>query len=124
MLLNGIIQKESEKMTREFIRTTYFDKRWNEMNLIDEDLRELEKHIMDNPGVGDIIQGTGGAIKLRWALQGSDKGKSGGIRVIYVDLTHKAHIHLLLCYPKSKQEDLTYEQKKQLKQLISTLKGV
>ncbi|MCL2197485.1 MAG: type II toxin-antitoxin system RelE/ParE family toxin [Defluviitaleaceae bacterium] len=110
-------------MTREFIRTSYFNKRWDEMKLTDDDLRELENHIMQNPNIGNIIQGTGGAIKIRWALRGNNQGKSGGLRVIYVDLIIKAHIHLLLCYPKSEQEDLTHDQKKQLKQLISTLKG-
>jgi len=110
-------------MTREFIRTSYFDKRWNEMNLTDDDLRQLETYIMDNPGVGDIMPGTAGAIKIRMALQSSNKGKSGGVRVIYIDLTHKAHVHLLLCYPKSMQDDLTPEQKKQLKHLVQILKG-
>jgi len=110
-------------MTREFIRTTYFDKRWSEMDLSDADLRDLENHMLKNIGIGDIISGTGGAIKFRWALPGNDKGKSGGIRIIYVDLAHKAHMHLLLCYPKSKQENLTTEQKLHLKQLIHILKG-
>jgi len=30
--------------------------------------------------------------------------------VIYVDLPHKKHLHLLLCYTKSDQENLTSEQ--------------
>ena len=108
-------------MTREFITTTYFDKRWKKMTLTDEDLRQLEIYLLENPGAGDIIQGTSGAVKLRWALPNT--GKSDGIRVIYVDLVHKAHTHLLLCYPKGKQDDLTEDQKKQLKQAIRILKG-
>jgi len=110
-------------MTREFIRTSYFDKRWNAMGLTDDDLRALESYLLDNPGIGDIIPGTGGAIKVRWALKHSGKGKSGGARVIYIDLVRKAHIHLLLCYPKSKQDNMTREQSLYLKQLIETLKG-
>ena len=110
-------------MTREFIRTTYFDKRWDEMKLSDDDLRELESHLLKNMGTGDIIPGTGGAIKLRWALPSNAKGKSGGIRVIYVDLAYKEHTYLLLCYPKSKKENLSDEQKQQLKKLAAILKG-
>jgi hypothetical protein len=68
-----------------------------------------------------IIPGTGGAIKLRWSLP--DKGKRGGIRIIYVDIVKKAHIHLLLCYSKNEQDDLSNEQKKQMKNLIIKLKG-
>jgi len=110
-------------MTREFIRTTYFDKHWNKMNLSDDDLRELENYLLENPGIGDIIPGTGGAIKLRWVLKGNDKGKSGGTRIIYVDLIRKAHIHLLLCYPKSKKESLSDVQKRHLSILVKALKG-
>lgn len=110
-------------MVREFIRSTYFDKRWAALGLTDDDLRNLENHIMKNPGIGDTIQGTGGAIKLRWVLAGNNKGKSGGIRVIYVDIAHQAHVHLLLCYPKSEQDDLTNAQKSQLKQLVKSIKG-
>lgn len=110
-------------MTRKFIRATYFDKRWDDMKLSDEDLRELENHLLKNPGIGDIIIGTSGARKLRWAIPGNNKGKSGGIRVIYVDLAQKEHIHLLLCYPKSERETLTAEQKRHLEKLINILKG-
>jgi len=108
-------------MTREFIMTPEFDKLWDDLTLTDEDLRELQNLIMANPSVGRIIQNTGGARKMRFALQGG--GKSGGIRVIYVDLGHLQHLYLLLCYPKSVQDSLTHEEKKQLKALIKTLKG-
>jgi hypothetical protein len=40
------------------------------MSLTDDDLRELENHLLENPGDGDTIKGTGGAIKLRWIMQG------------------------------------------------------
>ena len=110
-------------MKREFIYTRVFDKYWKELGLEIADLEELEKFIMENPRAGDIIKGTGGAIKLRFALPNSNRGKSGGVRVIYTDIEHNAHTHLLLCYAKSKQGDLTADQKKQLKSLVETLKG-
>ena len=113
--------KGSSEMTREFIMTTVYDKLWDRLGLTDEDLGELQSVLLKNPASGDIIQGTGGARKIRFALL--NIGKSGGIRVIYIDLAHKAHTHLLLSYPKSKQDDLTEDQKKQLKQAIKILKG-
>ena len=109
-------------MTREFIITTVYDKLWINLGLTDDDLRYLQSYIMINPSAGDLIRGTGGARKIRFAI--ADSGKSGGIRVIYVDITHKQHIYLLLCYPKNKQDNLTQEQKKQVKILIEALKGV
>jgi len=109
-------------MTREFIITPVFDKLWSRLGLTDDDLRDLQIVLMTNPNAGDILKGTGGARKTRFAL--FDAGKSGGIRVIYLDITHKEQTFLLLCYPKSQQDELTQEQKKQVKALVDTLKGV
>jgi len=108
-------------MVRQFVETTIFTKRWREIGLNDDDLLELQRHIMKNTSAGDIIIGTGGARKIRYALP--NKGKRGGVRIIYVDVVHKKHTHLLLCYPKGKQEDLTTEQKKLVQQLAMALKG-
>lgn len=109
-------------MTREFIMTAVFDRLWYKMNLTDDDLSKLQNALMTNPGIGDIIQGTGGAKKVRFALP--DTGKSGGIRIIYIDITHRKQVYLILCYPKSQQDDLTFEQKRQVRTLVETLKGV
>jgi hypothetical protein len=38
-------------------------------------------HVATHPDAGDVMPGTGGARKLRWALRG--RGKSGSVRVIY-----------------------------------------
>jgi len=108
-------------MVRQFIETTIFTKRWSEMGLNDDDLSALQNHLMTNNYAGDVIAGTGGARKIRYALP--HKGKSGGARVIYVDIIHMKHTHLLICYQKGKQEDLTVEQKKRIMQLTRSLKG-
>ncbi len=49
-------------------------------------MQELQKELYNNPFKGDIIEGTGGARKIRMKIAG--KGKRGGARVIYyyVDL--------------------------------------
>ena len=65
-------------MAREFIIVQSFDKNWNKLGLDDEDLRQLQNHILQNPGSGDIIEDTGGLVKLRWNLPST--GKSGGMR--------------------------------------------
>lgn len=71
-------------MVRKFIETNAFTKRWNEMGLSDDDLLGLQNHIMKNTNAGNVIVGTGGARKIRYGLP--QKGKSGGARVIYVDM--------------------------------------
>jgi len=108
-------------MIRQFIETTIFTKHWNKMGLNDNDLLELQNYIINNTSAGDLIVGTGGARKIRYALP--HKGKSGGARVIFVDIILKKHIHLLLCYAKGKQDNLTPEQKKIIRQLTEKLKG-
>ena len=74
-------------MTREFIFTATFNNCWKAMGLNDENLRELEQELMKNPQLGDVIEGTGGARKLRIKL--GNHGKSGGARVIYLDVFEK-----------------------------------
>ena len=108
-------------MRREFIETTIFAKRWKELSLTDDDLRELQRFIMENPDAGDIIQGTQGARKIRFAFP--NRGKRGGVRIIYVEIIKSKHVHLLLCYAKANQEDLTIEQKQQVKLLVQLLRG-
>lgn len=52
-----------------------------ERHLTEGERTEIITHIARNPESGDIVRGTGGLRKLRWAAKG--KGKSGGVRVIH-----------------------------------------
>ena len=61
-----------------------------------------------------------GARKIRIPLTG--RGKSGGGRVIYVDVVVKEQIFLLLAYPKNVQTDMNPAQKKIIRNLIETIK--
>ena len=49
--------------------------------LDDEEYSELQQFLMRQPEAGDIIPGSGGVRKLRWARSGM--GKRGGLRIIY-----------------------------------------
>lgn len=80
-----------------------------------EEHRQLQLHLLEQPDRGDLIKGTGGLRKLRWA--GSGRGKRGGIRVIYY-LWHGDTAFLLFAYQKNRQEDLTPAQARLLKDLI------
>ncbi len=107
-------------MTRLFIHTEPFRKCWKAMGLNDNDLSQLEKVLLENPKAGDVIEGTGGARKLRITLN-DNRGKSGGGRVIYVDIFEKSKIYLLFAYPKNVQENLNAEQKKAIRNLIEAI---
>lgn len=106
-------------MTREFVYTAPFRNCWKAMGLTDKDLEILEKTLLNDAHIGEVIQGTG-ARKMRIQLYG--KGKSGGGRVIYLDVFEKEKLYLLFAYPKSVQEKLTAEQKEAIKILVETIK--
>ena len=86
------------------------------MGLDDEERRLLENEIIKNPNIGAVIRGTGGLRKMRFALE--NKGKSGGVRVLYVDFVVFERIYLVTAYPKGKKDDITAEERKLYKKLI------
>jgi len=51
--------------------------------LDDESFTLLQDYLMQRPDAGDVIKGTGGLRKLRFADRRRGKGKRGGLRVIY-----------------------------------------
>ena len=107
-------------MKRTFIETGVFTKRWNEHGLTDDDLLQLQSYILKNPGAGSIIKGTGGLTKLRFALPNT--GKSGGVRVLFVDFIRQEKTVLVNCYSKSQQDSLTDKEKAIYKTLIKSIK--
>ncbi len=108
-------------MKRLFVHTEPFVKCWKAMGLDDTDLRYLEEALLNDPKGGEVIEGTSGARKLRFQLN-DNQGKSGGGRVIYVDIFEKERVYFLFAYPKNVQENLTAEQKKMIKKLIELIK--
>ena len=106
-------------MKRKFINTTTFDRHWSDLGLSDDDLRLLQNHLMKNSRVGDIIEGTGGLTKLRWNLPNT--GKSGGIRVLYIDFVYQETIILINCYSKSEKDTLTNKEKSMYKDFIKEI---
>lgn len=95
-----------------FVETPIFNRRVQEY-LDDDDYAEMQAFLVRRPDAGNIIKGSGGIRKLRWA--GSGRGKRGGLRVIYYWWVAKDRISLLLVYPKNEQDDLTADQLKKLR---------
>ena len=99
-------------------------KKWKELGLTDEELRNLENVLLENPKSGDAIQGTGGLRKIRVSMETKGKGKRGGARVIYVDIEIKETIYFINVYTKNEKDDLTEDEKKAFKAMIKILKEV
>ena len=97
------------------IETPIFTKRIQEL-ISNEEYRLLQIHLVNRPDAGKIITGSGGLRKIRWSAGGH--GKRGGIRVMYYWFTAQNVILFLYAYAKSKQDDLTMDQLRQLKKVI------
>lgn len=88
--------------------------------LLDEDERALlVSFLAADPAAGDLVQGTGGVRKLRWALEG--RGKSGGARVIYFFHDKAMPLFLLTAYAKNAKANISPAERNAMKVLIPQL---
>ena len=106
-------------MKRSFIELPIFKSRWEALGLNEEDLLRLQVELLADPKAGDVMQGTGGVRKMRFAFE--HRGKSGGLRVIYVDFEVHEKIYLLTAYTKNEKDNLTKKERSEIKQLIEVL---
>lgn len=82
--------------------------------------RTFESMVIADPNVGDVVPGLGGARKVRVALPGG--GKRGGVRFLYFVRLVRGRVYVLTAYTKSVQSDLTSEQRKRIRQVVSDLR--
>lgn len=107
--------KRCYNQAMDFIETSIFTR--NIVGLLDDaDYAVLQHALLLNPALGDIIPGSGGIRKLRWAAKGH--GKSGGARIIYYWAVSKETILLLDAYPKNVKADLTKDEIRKLRRII------
>ncbi len=81
----------------------------------------LVDYLASNPLSGDLIAGTGGVRKLRWALEG--RGKRGGGRVIYFFHSENLPLFIFTMYAKNVQGDLSDAAKNELKRITKSIVG-
>jgi len=98
-----------------FIETPIFTKFVTDL-VPDDEYRKIQLALVLRPEAGKIISGSGGLRKIRWKINGG--GKRGGLRLIYFWDVSEETIYMLLIYKKSKQEDLTPNQLKTLRNLV------
>lgn len=88
----------------EFIETSAFSAYLPDY-LSDEEYTALQEHLCETPEAGDLVRGSGGVRKLRWARAGS--GKSGGVRICYYARTRRGQILMLVIYARSTRDSLS-----------------
>jgi hypothetical protein len=112
---------ESDNMKATFIEATGFTESVSDM-LTDQAYAKLQSLLLENPESGDVMPGCGGLRKIRLADFKRRKGKRGGCRVIYLHVPTARRIYMLDIYGKGEKEDLSANEKKQLRQLADQLK--
>lgn len=106
-------------MKRKFINSKKFDEQWKSLGLNDENLCELQDILLENPKIGNVMQGTGRLRKMRYSYD--NRGKSHSARVCYVDFEVNGVIFLLLIFAKNEMENLSKSECNELKKLIDKL---
>jgi mRNA-degrading endonuclease RelE of RelBE toxin-antitoxin system len=87
----------------EFIETSTFTKLIYSF-LSDDEYVGLQGFMFMFPEAGDLVPGSGGVRKLRWATTG--RGKRGGVRVIYYFKKRDSEIWMLTIYGKNQVENI------------------
>jgi hypothetical protein len=89
--------------------------------LTDAEMKEVEDELLANPHAGVVMVNTGGVRKLRAAQAG--RGKSGSARVVYLYVPEQATVYFILAFPKNVQGNLTAEQKKAVRSVVSHIRS-
>jgi hypothetical protein len=101
----------------EFIEAPAFTRYLSEY-LADDEYRQLQNQLVISPELGDMMPGTGGFRKLRWAPPKRGKVRRGGLRIIYYYFLTDQQIWLMTLYDKDEASDLSPKVKKVLKGAI------
>ena len=94
-----------------FIESSIFE-RILPVYLDDDEYSEFQQFLMQNPKAGELVPGSGGVRKVRWARPGM--GKRGGLRIIYFVRYQPNEFWMLTLYAKAKREDVPAHILKQL----------
>ncbi|WP_455480699.1 type II toxin-antitoxin system RelE/ParE family toxin [Bartonella sp. B12(2025)] len=101
------------------IETTAYLTSAKDEGISSDELFDIVSFIAANPDAGDLMQGTGGARKVRFPTK--HKGKSGGYRIITFFGGQDIPVFLLDVYSKSSQGNLTKAERNELKGILTAL---
>ena len=89
------------------------------LGLTETEREDIVIWIAAHADAGDVIEGTGGARKIRFA--GKGKGKSGGYRVITFYSGTDIPVFLLNVFAKNEKTDLTPKERNTMKKVLKVL---
>ena len=83
------------------------------------DKKGIINYLASHPQSGAVMQGTGGIRKFRWAT--GNKGKSGGVRVIYYYHNKSIPLFLLTVFGKNEKDNLSKSERNDLAKFANLL---
>lgn len=101
------------------LETDTFSKSVKELGLSEEERVGIHVALSENPELGDLIKGTGGARK--WRFRKAGHGKSGGYRVVSYYAAVDVPVFLLDIYDKSEKVNLSQSERNELKRFLATV---
>ncbi len=108
-------------MVRTFYEMKHFTKKWQDLGFTDDELSQLQQVLLENPKAGDVMKGTGGLRKVRFAFPGS--GKSGSVRVCYIDIEGVLEIHLIDVFAKNEKENLSKAERNAIRIVVEQIRA-
>lgn len=113
--------KPKELLT--FVLMKGFDDDWQDLGMSDRDLAAIQVIIMAAPKGNELIQGTGGLRKLRYASS-SSSGRRKPIRVCYAYFEEFGQALLIVAYAKNERDNISPADKKIYREMIARQKKV
>jgi mRNA-degrading endonuclease RelE of RelBE toxin-antitoxin system len=106
-----------------FVESPGFTKRIDKLASIDV-LTELQDDLCQNPELGDLMPGCGGARKARVGDKAQGRGKSGAFRYVYVYIEVAGTIYLITFYGKNEKANLSKAERNEVAKLVKELKRI
>jgi hypothetical protein len=107
-------------MNRKFVELLGFRKFIDSQDAPQKTLAAIQAEILKNPEIGSVVTGTGGLRKFRLGLE--NKGKSGGLRVLYVDFPEVQQTWLVTVFSKNARANVTKKERNEIAELIRAIK--
>lgn len=101
------------------IETEGFVNAAKDCGMSDEERHKVVTFVAENPMAGEVIQGTGGARKLRFPLK--NKGKRGGVRVITFYSGEDIPVFLLEIFAKGDRVNLSKAERNEFKAILGDM---
>ena len=93
---------------------------WRANELLNEaERKSIIDYLAAHPRSGDIMEGTGGIRKIRWARGG--RGKSSGVRLIYYYHDQRIPLYLLTVFGKNEKPNISKSERNELAKLVGLL---